>query len=256
MTILTIANHKGGTGKTATARAMGDYISAAGYKVLLVDLDPQASLTMSCGYQKPVSPSMLEVFGGADPGERSIIEVIKPVADRLDLAPSNYKMAGVDLNIASRLSREYILKKALSKVTGYDLIILDCPPSMGLIVINAIVASDGVLIPTQPTPVDITGVKRFIETVNAIQEATNTSAKVMGVLPTFYDSRYNTHQAVLDAMRAADWPVTNTAIGRSVRVAEAAAVGQSILEYEPGNKRANEYQELSKEILTWLNKTT
>jgi len=255
MVTVCLANHKGGTGKTATCRALGDYLSREGYQVLMVDLDAQASLTMSCGFNDPVSPSMVDVFGGATPGDREISEIIKPVADRLDLAPSSLDMAGVGLGISSRLGREYILKKALAKVTGYDLVILDCPPSMGLIVINAIVASDGVLIPTQPTPVDITGVKRFINMIETIREGTDTSAAVIGILPTFYDQRYNTHQAVIDAMRGADWPVTAAGIGRSVRVAEAAAVGQSVLTFEPSNPQSENYKLLGMEIIEWLEKT-
>lgn len=255
MTVLTIANFKGGTGKTATARALGDYLSAAGYKILMVDLDPQASLTMSSGYKYPISPSMVDVFGGAAAGTVEIKQIIKPVADRLDLAPSHLDMAGVELGIAARLGREYILKRALAKVDGYDLVIMDCPPSMGLIVINAIVASQGVLIPTQPTPVDITGVKRFMDTIRTIQEGTDTKAAILGILPTFYDQRYNTHKAALDAMRGAEWPITKAAIGRSVRVAEAAAIGQSVITYEPNNPQAENYNLLGKEIEQWLNKT-
>lgn len=256
MITLTIAGHKGGTGKTATARALGDYMSAAGYKVLLLDLDAQCSLSMSCNYKDPVSPSMVDIFGGAKPGDHKINDIIKPVADRLDLAPSNLDMAGVELGIAARLGREYILKRELAKLNGYELVIMDCPPSMGLIVINAIVASDGVLIPTQPTPVDITGVKRFIDMIQAIREGTDTRAEIMGILPTFYDSRYNTHKAAIDAMRAADWPVLAAGIGRSVRVAEAAAVGQSVITYEPTNPQAENYKALGKEIEQWLTNKT
>jgi len=255
MITISISNHKGGVGKTATARALGDYMASAGYKVLMIDLDPQASLTISSGYQAPISPSMLDVFGGVKPGDSSITEIIKPVGERLDLAPSNLDMAGVELGIASRLGREYILKKALGKVTGYDLAILDCPPSMGLIVINAIVAADGVLIPTQPTPTDLTGVKRFMEMIATIQEGTNTAVEILGILPTFYDSRYNSHQAAIEAMRAADWPLLKAAIGRSVRVSEAAALGQSVIEYEPNNPQAENYIQLGKEIDQWLKKT-
>lgn len=250
---ISIAGHKGGTGKTATARALGDYMSAAGYKVLMIDLDPQCSLTMSCNYKAPISPSMVDVFGGPKPGDSSISDIIKPVGERLDLAPSNLDMAGVELAIAARLGREYILKRALDHLDGHDIAIMDCPPSMGLIVINAIVASEGVLIPTQPSPVDMAGVKRFIDMIEAIQDGTDTQAEIMGILPTFYDRRYNTHQAALDAMRAADWPVTHAAIGRSVRIAEAAAVGLSVIEYEPNNPQADNYKQLGKEIIDqWL----
>ena len=255
MQVISIANHKGGTGKTATARALGDYLAAAGHRVLLVDLDPQASLTMSCGLRDPVSPSMVEVIGGANPGNKTISQVIKPVADRLALAPANLDLAGVELGLASRLGREYILARALQDLKGYDLVLVDCPPSISLLVVNAIVASNGVLIPTQPSPVDVAGVRRFIDTVERVRANLSTEVQIMGILPTFYDRRYNTHQAALEAMTKAGWPVIKTPIGRSVRIAEAAAVGQSVITYEPGNPQADNYSKVGKEIEIWLKRT-
>jgi chromosome partitioning protein len=124
-----------------------------------------------------------------------------------------------------------------------------------MLVINAIVASDAVLIPTQLMPVDVTGVRRFMETVNAARKRLNTSVEILGIVPTFYDSRYNTHQAGLEAMRAANYPVLDVAIGRSVRVGEAAALGESVITYEPGNPQAANYIELGKVIERWLKKT-
>lgn len=255
MKVLSIANHKGGVGKTATARALGDYLASEGYKVLLMDLDPQASLTMSCGYTEIISPSMVNVMGGANPGDKTIKQIIKPVANRLDLAPSNLDLAGIELGIASRLGREYILERALDNLTGYDLVIIDCPPSINLLVVNALVASDKVLIPTQLSPVDVAGVRRFTETIDSIRANLNTEVEVIGILATFYDSRLNTHQATLDAMRAADWPLMTVSIGRSVRVSEAAALGQSVIEFEPTNPQAENYIELGKELEQWLNRT-
>jgi len=255
MKVLAIANHKGGTGKTATARALGDYLANEGYKVLLIDMDPQASLTMSCGFQDPVSPSMVEVMGGSEPGDKSIKEVVLSVSANLDLAPSNLDLAGVELGIINQMGREYILHRALGELRGYDLSIIDCQPSLSMLVINAIVASDAVLIPTQLMPVDVTGVRRFMETVNAARKRLNTSVEILGILPTFYDSRYNTHQAGLEAMRAANYPVLDVAIGRSVRVGEAAALGESVITYEPGNPQAANYKELGKVIERWLEKT-
>lgn len=255
MQTLSIVNHKGGTGKTATVRTLGDYLSRAGYKVLMLDIDPQASLTMSCGFTDPVSPSMVDVLGGANPGNKEIKQVIKRVGERLDLAPSHLDLAGVELGLGGRLGREYLLKKALGELRGYDLVIIDCPPSISLLVINALVASDYVIIPTQPSPVDIAGVRRFMETINAIRANLETRVDVLGILLTFYDHRYNTHKAALEAMRAANWPIMSNPIGRSVRIAEAAALGQSVLDYDPTNPQAINYIELGKEIESWLKKT-
>jgi chromosome partitioning protein len=195
---------------------------------------------------------MVEVMGGAKQGEKEISEVIKPVSDRLDLAPSNLDLAAVELGIASRLGREYILQRALESLDGYEMAIIDCPPSLSLLVVNAIVASDGILIPTQLMPVDVTGVRRFMKITNEIQESLNTEAKILGILPTFYDRRYNAHQAGLEAMRAANWPITSVAIGRSVRVGEAAALGESVITYEGENPQAINYIELGKVVEKWL----
>lgn len=256
MKVLSIVNHKGGVGKTATARALGDYMASVGYRVLLVDLDPQASLTMSCSYTEIITPSMVNVLGGANPGDKTIRQIIRPVAERLDLAPSNLDLAGIELGIAARLGREYILERALGEIRGYDLVIVDCPPSINLLVVNALVASDKVLIPTQLSPVDVAGVRRFIETIDSIRVNLNTRVEVLGILATFHDSRLNTHQDTLDAMRAADWPLMTVTIGRSVRVSEAAALGLSVIEYEPTNPQAKNYKLLGKEIIEiWLDKS-
>lgn len=253
MKVISIANHKGGTGKTAAARALGDYLANEGYQVLLVDLDPQASLTMSCGYTDPVTPNMVDVVGGSKPGTKRLDQIIKPVKEGLDLAPSNLDLAVMELQIISRPGRDYIIKRALNKLTGYDLAILDCGPNIGTLTINALVASDAVLIPTQPSIVDLTGVKRFIETVDMIRDQElNEDLEILGVVLTFYNERYNTHQSALEAMIAADWPVLDVTIGRSVRVSEAGALGQSVIEYEPGNPQSENYIELGRIIEKWL----
>ena len=253
MRVLSIANHKGGVGKTATARALGDYLAEAGYKTLLIDMDPQASLTMSCGYRQTVTPAIVDVLGGVQPGLLTIPKITKQVSANLDLAPSNLDLAGVELGIASRLGREYILKKALSGLT-YDIAIIDNPPALSLLVVNSIVASHGILIPTQLMPVDVMGVNAFINTLNMIKEGLACEASIVGILGTFYDQRLNTHQAGLEAMQAAGWPVLPVTIGRSVRVGEAAGHGQSVITYEPSNPQAGAYKELGRIIELWLKK--
>ena len=253
MKVLSIANYKGGTGKTATARALGDYMASNGYQVILVDLDPQASLTMSCGYTDPVMPNMVDVVGGSKPGTKRMDQIIKPVKEGLDLAPSNLDLAVMELQIISRPGRDYIIKRSLGKVNGYDLAILDCGPNIGTLTINALVASDAVLIPTQPSPVDLNGVKRFIEMVNMIRdEELNEDLEILGVVLTFFNDRYNTHQSAREAMLAAEWPILDVTIGRSVRVSEAGALDQSVIEFEPNNPQAINYIKLGKVVDKWL----
>ncbi len=253
MKVLAIANHKGGVGKTATARALGDIISRQ-YKTLLIDLDPQASLTTSCGIAE-AEQNLTAVFGNAKPGELPLSKVITPLTDNLALAPSNLDMAAVELGISSRIAREFILADALATVRGFDLAIIDCPPSLSLLAINALAAADAVLIPVQPMPVDVAALRLFLRTVNEVKRI-NPRLSIMGILPTFYDPRLNAHNSALAAMKTAGWPVLPYAIGRSVRVGEAGALGQSIIEYEPGNPQAAAYNELGKAVIQWLEKTS
>jgi len=251
MRIISIANHKGGTAKTTTARTLGDYMAMKGYKTLLIDLDPQAALTMACGFRDAVNPSLVDVIGGGQPGQLTITEVIKRVKPNLDLAPANLNLSGCELGITSRIGREYILKRALEGL-DYDLAIIDNPPSVSLLTINGLAASHGVLIPTQLTPLDVNGVMQFIKLVDGIRAGLGMELEIIGILPTFFDGRYKLHQQALKALKRANMPVMEVAIGRAVRVATAAISGQSILTSEPNNPQAGNYKELGKVIEKWL----
>jgi len=256
MRILAIANHKGGCGKTATTRALGEVLANQGYKVLLVDLDPQGSLTVSCGV-RGADPNLSDVIGGAQPGEVKLKKIIKPVSDNLDLAPSDLSMSVVALGLISRLGGDTVLSGILATVSSdYDLCLIDCPPSLSKLVINALTASETVLIPTQPLPIDVAGVSLFLDTVGLIRDRLNPKLSILGVLVTFYDNRLNTHKAGLEAMKKAGWKVLPVMIGRSVRVGESAGVGESITTFEPNNPQANAYKELGGLIEKWLKKTS
>lgn len=254
MKVLSIANHKGGTGKTATTRALGDVLAAAGVRVLLVDVDPQSSLTLSCGLAGDVEPNLTDVIGGAQPGKLPITKIIRHISNNLDLAPANLSLAAAELGINQRFGREQILTKALAGLKGYDLVLIDCAPSLGLLVVNALVASNAVLIPTQPMPVDVAGVKMFLDTVDVIRDNLNPGLSIMGILPTFYDARLNAHQGAIEAMERARWAVLPVKVGRSVRVGESAALGESIITFEPDNPQAGAYQELGRLVKLWLEK--
>jgi chromosome partitioning protein len=254
MKTLAIANHKGGTGKTATARTLGDILSRDGVRCLMLDLDPQSSLTMSCKLDQ-VEPNLSDVLGGAQPGKVPLAKVTRKVKERLYIAPGNLSLAGSELGMHARLTgREFVLAKALEQVKGeYDLALIDCPPSLSLLVINALMAADAVLIPTQPMPVDVAGVRLFLDTVEAMR-VDRPQLRIFGILPTFYDDRLNAHKAAIEAMETRDWPVLPIKIGRSVRVGESAAMGESILTFEPGSVINDQYKELGRAIKLWLEK--
>ena len=251
MRIISIANHKGGTGKSTTARTLGDYMGMKGYKTLLIDLDPQAALTMASGFRDSVYPSLVDVIGGGQPGNKTITQVIRNVKTNLDLAPANLNLSGCELGITSRIGREYILKRALEGL-DYDLAIIDNPPSVSLLTINGLAACEGVLIPTQLTPLDVNGVMQFIKLVDGIRAGLGIKLEIIGILPTFYDGRIKLHQQALKALKQAKLPVLEVAIGRSVKVATASMNGQSILTSEPTNPQAGNYLELGKVIEKWL----
>jgi chromosome partitioning protein len=254
MKIIAIANHKGGVGKTATAHALGTVLATDyDWQVLLVDIDPQSSLTGACGVGDTAGEGLAEVLGGATPGDIAMSEVITQLDDGLYLAPADLALAATELGLVSRMGRENVLKKALATVNGdYDVAIVDCPPSLGLLTLNALTAADAVLIPTQPQVVDLRGLRLFMDTLDQIRVELNPELETLGVLPTFYDRRLNHHKAALGAMERAGLPLMESQIGRSVRVAEAAASGETVVTYEPKNPQAEAYRGLAQEINQWL----
>jgi len=254
MQIIAIANHKGGVGKTATTHALGAGLAAAGQRVLIVDLDPQASLSGACGFSGS-DPSLADVLGGDKAGTIALSAIIKPLTDRLHLAPSDLTLAGTERGFYQRLGRENVLKRALQSVGGaYDVCLVDCPPSLSLLTVNALNAANGCLIPTQPAAADLRGLKMFFSTLDDMSEL-NPALEVIGILATFYDGRLNHHSAAIETLTGAGYPVLAARIGRSVKVQEAAGHAESITDYDPQNKRATEYNQLTEEILTWLKKT-
>ena len=256
MKTIAIANHKGGVGKTATCHALGAGLAALhGQRVLMVDIDPQASLTGAGGVTDP-GKSMADVLGGAKPGTFTIVNILQELQPGLYLAPSDITLAPAEMGLTQRLSRESVLKKALGTVANdFDVCLVDCPPSLGLLTLNALVAADAVLIPTQPSPVDLRGLTLFMQTLQEIREV-NPGLTTLGVLLTFFDQRSNTHNNVLQGMKQSGWPVLDVIIGRTVRIMEAAAVGKSIYDFEATNPQAENYRQLTEVVYQWLNKRT
>lgn len=251
MMILALANQKGGVAKTATCHALGEALAAGGLRVLMIDADPQGSLTRAAGLNDCAGHSLAEVL---QPGGVGMAEIIQELQPGLSIAPADIALAGAELGLTNRMGRENVLKKALARVTGFDLAILDCPPSLGLLTLNALVAADALIIPTQPMAADLRGVNLFLQTVDQVKEELNPGLQTLGLLLTFYDGRLNFHKAAIEAIQAAGLDLLPVYVGRSVRVAEAAAAGQSVITYDPGNPQAENYNKLAEVIKTWLNK--
>lgn len=217
MSILAIANQKGGVAKTATCHALGDALAAGGLRVLMVDADPQGSLTRAAGLNDCAGHSLAEVL---QPGGLALADIIQELQNGLYIAPADIALAGVELALTARFGRENVLKKALARVTGFDLALIDCPPSLGLITLNALVAAQGLIIPTQPMASDLRGVALFMQTVDQVKEELNPGLDLLGLLLTFFDGRLNFHKAAIEAIQAAGLDLLPVYIGRSVRGAD------------------------------------
>lgn len=248
MRIIAVGNLKGGTGKSATVHNLGAVL-AEGLRVLLVDCDAQASLTQSCGLRNVAGRSLAEVLDGRLP----MGEAVRKISPGLDLVPGDRALANYELALVTIAGREGVIKKALAPMAGnYDVVLLDTHPGLQLLTVAALVAADAVLIPTQPQAVDLRSVRLFLESLEKIKSNLNPALEILGVLVTFYDNRYTHHRLAVETMRGADLPVLPVMIGRSVRVAEASGLGQSVIDYDPHNPQAENYRQLGKVILEWL----
>jgi chromosome partitioning protein len=247
-TTLAIANQKGGVAKTTTVASLGTALVDSGLRVLLVDLDPQSCLTFSLGVDpEELDTSIHQVL--LRQAEAS--DVIVTTEDGPHLLPATIELAGAETALLSRPGREHALRAALEDVTDdYDWILLDCPPSLGVLTVAALSAADSLMIPLQCETLSHRGVGQLLDTVHDVRRYTNKELRVMGVLPTLFDSRPKHSRAVLETISATyDIDVIEPPIPRSIRFAEAPAAGRSIFRTARSTRGAQAYRELADNLI-------
>ena len=248
--ILAVANQKGGVGKTTTSVNLSACLAQIGKKTLLVDIDPQGNATSGIGIDKSdVDHCVYDVL--VEDIEAAIV-IKKTKVENLDVIPASIQLAGAEIELVPTISREIRLKRALDEVVNqYDYIIIDCPPSLGLLTLNALTAADAVLIPVQCEYYALEGLSQLLSTVRIVQKHLNQNLKIEGVLLTMFDARTNLGIQVIDEVKKYfQDKVYRTIIPRNVRLSEAPSHGEPIIVYDPRSRGAEVYIELAKEVVT------
>lgn len=246
--IISVANQKGGVGKTTTTINLSTMLAKKGKKVLLIDADPQGNATSGVGAEKDVEFSTYDILVG-DTEMEEVVE--KTSIKNLLVCPSNINLAGAEVELVSMMSREQRLKEKLENIKDkFDYILIDCPPSLGLITLNAFTASDSVLIPVQCEYYALEGLGQLLNTINLVKKHLNKNIEIEGALLTMYDARTNlSNQVVKEVKKYFNDKVYKTVIPRNVRLSEAPSYGMPITEYDPRSKGAKMYEKFTKEFL-------
>jgi len=247
--VIAITNQKGGVGKSTTAVNMSAYLSSYGYKTLIIDLDPQSNSTSGFGINPgSVDKSIYDVIiMDLDPHEA----IMNTTYKNLRLLPSSIQLAGAEVELVSSLKREYRLKEAVNKIEEeYDFIIIDCPPALGLLTINALSAAKEVIIPIQCEYYALEGLGQLINTIDLVKKNLNEELKISGAIMTMYDSRTRLGNQVIDEVKNyfSD-KVYKTIIPRNIRLSEAPSHGKPIIDYDPGCRGAEAYNNFTKEVI-------
>lgn len=253
---IAVVNQKGGTGKTTTVENLGIGLAREGKKVLLVDTDPQGSLTISLGYPKPddMKITLFDLLSRTiDEDPMPAGEGILHQAEGVDLIPANISLAGLEVSLVNTMNRERVLRQFLEPVRkNYDYVLLDCMPSLGMLTVNALAAADTALIPVQANYLSAKGLEQLLKTVNKVKRQVNPKLRFEGILLTMTDGRTNYGKEIASLIRetyGGHINVFSTEIPRSVRAAETSAEGKSIYLHDPRGKVAEAYQKLTEEVL-------
>ncbi|MGL5633897.1 MAG: ParA family protein [Sarcina sp.] len=250
MKTICIFNQKGGVGKTTTNINICSYLATQGYKILAIDIDPQGNTTSGLGIDKrKITKSMYDVLCGTTGLNEIIIQ--SQLVENLFVAPANMDLAGAEIEVMAKEEREFILHNELLKVTNkFDFVFIDCPPSLGMLTINALVAAQSVLIPIQAEYYALEGVGQLINTVNLVKKSLNKSLEIEGVVMTMYDGRTNLSSEVYKEVKGYfKDKLYETTIPRNIRLAEAPSFGLPIVLYDDKCRGAKSYEELTNEFL-------
>jgi chromosome partitioning protein len=248
--VLAVVNQKGGVGKSTTAVNLAACLGEIGKKVLLVDLDPQGNATSGFGLSRS---QRARCVYDALLGEETIEALIEPVEiEHVFVVPATIQLAGAEIELVSTFSRETRLKRVLEPVLGdFDFVIIDCPPSLGLLTVNALTAAEGLVIPIQCEYYALEGLSKLLDSVRLVKAHLNSALEIFGVVMTMYDSRTRLSQQVVEEVRDFfDGQVFDTLIPRTVRLSEAPSFGQPIIMYDPSGKGAVAYRDLAKEVVS------
>jgi chromosome partitioning protein len=248
--VIAIANQKGGVGKTTTAINLGGALSEVGYHVLCIDMDPQANLTVGLGINlNTVERSMADVLSD---GRSTLDEIIRPTGmPNIDVAPAHIDLASTEGELFTMLGRESVLRDALETTRDrYDYVLIDCPPNLGLLTVNGLVAATRVIIPVQTQYYAMKGLNNLVKVINTIRLKLNRDLRILGLLPTFYDGRTNLARDMLDELRVVgDHHVFHTIVRTTVKLGEAPLAGRPITAYASASEAARAYRALAQEVI-------